>query len=76
MAMGVEKGDRVAIMSYNCPQWLWADFATLNAGAIVVTIYPTVSVQEMTYIIKDSGTKSYLPGTKVKLIRFSPILMS
>lgn len=57
LEMGIEKGDRLAIMAPNSPEWLWADFATLNAGGVTVTIYPTSSEKELTYIINDSGSK-------------------
>jgi len=57
MKLGIGKQDRAAIMSHNCPQWLWADFSILNIGAITVTIYPTLSQHEMVYIINDSGAK-------------------
>lgn len=55
--MGIKKGDRLAIMAPNSPEWLWADFAILNAGGVTVTIYPTSSEHELTYIINDSGSK-------------------
>jgi long-chain acyl-CoA synthetase len=57
MSMGVEKGDRVAIMSVNCPQWLWADFSILNAGGVTVAVYPSLSQREMANIINDAGVK-------------------
>jgi len=57
MALGLKAQDRVAIMSYNCPQWLWSDFAILGLGAVTVTIYPTFSPAEMEYIINDSGSR-------------------
>ena len=38
--MGIEKSDRIAIMAPNCPQWMWADMAILNAGGVTVTITP------------------------------------
>ena len=57
MAIGVEKSDRVCLMAANCPQWLWADFAILCAGAVTTTIYPTSSAREMNYIVNDSGAK-------------------
>lgn len=57
MNLGIQKQDRVAIMSHNCPQWLWADFSILNAGGITVTIYPTLSQREMVFIINDSGSR-------------------
>lgn len=57
MSMGIKPGDRVAIMSYNCPQWLWADFAILGCGAVTVTVYPSFSVNEIKYIINNSGSR-------------------
>ncbi|MGE5391277.1 MAG: AMP-dependent synthetase/ligase [Deltaproteobacteria bacterium] len=57
MSMGITPGDRVAIMSYNCPQWLWADFAILGSGAVTVTIYPSFSVNEIKYIVNNSGSR-------------------
>ncbi|MEA1960840.1 MAG: AMP-binding protein, partial [Bacillota bacterium] len=53
----VEKQDRIAIMSENCPQWLWADFSILSAAAVSVPIYPSFSQRETAYIINDSGAK-------------------
>lgn len=57
MELGLEKGDRVSVMATNCRQWLWTDYAILAAGAITVTIFPTFSVSEMSFIINDSGSK-------------------
>ncbi|MGB4017981.1 MAG: long-chain fatty acid--CoA ligase [Syntrophomonadaceae bacterium] len=57
LSMGLKKQDRAAIMSYNCPQWLWADLAILNAGAVTVTIYPSLSAHEMEYIINNSESR-------------------
>ncbi|MGE5381466.1 MAG: AMP-dependent synthetase/ligase [Methylocystaceae bacterium] len=57
LALGLKARDRVAIMAYNCPQWLWSDFAILGCGAVTVTIYPTFSAAEMQYIVNDSGSR-------------------
>ncbi len=57
-SLGVKKGDRVAVMSYNCPEWLWSDFSILCNGAITVTIYPSFSASEMQYIVNNSGSKA------------------
>lgn len=57
MRLGVQKQDRVAIMSSNNPQWMWADYAILGSGAITVTIYPSLSAQELAFIMNDSGSK-------------------
>jgi long-chain acyl-CoA synthetase len=55
--LGVAKGDRVAILSENRPEWAWADMATLCLGGIVVTIYPSLAAPQVLYVLKDSGSK-------------------
>ena len=57
MSLGVKAQDRVSIMAHTCPQWLWSDFGILSAGAVTVTIYPSFSVNEMKYIVNDSGSR-------------------
>jgi long-chain acyl-CoA synthetase len=57
LSLGIKKQDRAAIMAYNCPQWLWSDFAILGTGAVTVTIYPSFSVREMAYIVNNSGSR-------------------
>lgn len=57
MEIGVEKGDRVALMGHTCPEWMQADYSILCAGAMTVCVYPTLSQDELTYIIRDSGAK-------------------
>jgi long-chain acyl-CoA synthetase len=54
---GVGKGDRVAILSENCPQWVIADLAAQSLGATVVPIYPTLPASQVTYILQNSGAK-------------------
>jgi len=41
LVLGVEKGDRVALLSENRPEWAFVDLATLCAAAADVPIYPT-----------------------------------
>ncbi len=54
-AVGVESGDRVAILSESRPEWLIADFAALTRGAVTVPIYPTLPEAQVRYILADSG---------------------
>jgi long-chain acyl-CoA synthetase len=51
---GVRPGDRVCILADTRPEWTYASLALLAAGAVVVPIYPTSSVEDCTWIIKDS----------------------
>jgi long-chain acyl-CoA synthetase len=54
---GIGKGDRVALLSENRPEWAVADFATMLLGAVVVPIYPTLTADQAAYVLKDSGAR-------------------
>ncbi|WP_431799767.1 AMP-dependent synthetase/ligase [Microbacterium kunmingense] len=56
-ALGVTAGDRVAIQSENRPEWLFADLAAVSLRALIVGLYPTNPVAEITYLLKDSGAR-------------------
>lgn len=58
--IGIEKGDRVAIMLPNCPQNVIAYYGILYAGAIVVQTNPLYTEREISYQMKDSGAKAIL----------------
>jgi long-chain acyl-CoA synthetase len=55
--LGVKKGDRVAILSENRPEWAVADFASLAIGAITVPVYSTLTTDQTAYLLRDSGAK-------------------
>jgi long-chain acyl-CoA synthetase len=57
MALGVEKGEKVAILSNTRPEWSYFDFGALAAGATVVPIYQTNSPEECQYVLGDSEAK-------------------
>ncbi|KFZ36265.1 long-chain fatty acid--CoA ligase [Shewanella mangrovi] len=54
---GLAVQDRVAILSNNCPQWSIVDIATNKARGALVPIYPTSTLEQAVYIIRDSGAK-------------------
>jgi len=54
---GIGKGDRVAILSENRPEWTIADFAALLIGAVSVPIYATLTAEQTAYILRDSGAR-------------------
>src|SRR5260370_882572 len=56
-SLGVKPGDRVAILSENCPEWIVVDQAVLGLGAVVVPLYTTSGAEETTHVINDSGAK-------------------
>lgn len=57
-ALGIQKGDKVAILSENRPEWAYADLATLAAGAVDVPIYSTLTPQQVLYILNDSKARA------------------
>jgi long-chain acyl-CoA synthetase len=56
--LGVKKGDRVALMLPNCPQYVVSFFATVRLGAIVTQINPMYVEREIEHILTDSGAKT------------------
>ena len=55
--LGVQKGDKVAILANTRPEWTYFDFAALTAGATVVPIYQTNSPEECQYVLENSDAK-------------------
>ena len=55
--LGIEKGDRVAILGNTRPEWSYFDFAALSIGATVVPIYQTNSAEECRYVLENSDAK-------------------
>ncbi len=58
----IAKGERMGIMIENCPEYVYYDQGIQQIGAINVSIYPTLSEQEVEYIINDSGISAILIG--------------
>ena len=63
---GISKGDRVAILSENRPEWTIADFASLLLGAVVVPIYTTLTAEQTAYILRDSGARIVFVSSRPK----------
>jgi long-chain acyl-CoA synthetase len=64
---GVAKGDRVAILSENRPEWTIADFACQLFGAISVPIYATLTAEQSAYILNDSGARIIFVSSDAQL---------
>src|SRR5687768_18011722 len=65
--LGVKRGDRVAILSENRPEWTMSDFAILCAGAISVPVYPTLLGWQIEYILNDAGTVAVICSNQEQL---------
>jgi long-chain acyl-CoA synthetase len=56
-SLGIRKGDRVAILAVNSPEWTLMDAACQFIGAVDVPIYPTLAANAVSYILNDSGAR-------------------
>ncbi len=65
-SLGVKAGDRIAIISENRPEWSLVDLAILSLRAVNVPIYTTQAVEQIRFILEDSGAKMLcVSGTKL-----------
>jgi long-chain acyl-CoA synthetase len=62
LSIGVMKGDRLALIIDNGPDYVYYDQALQQIGAVNTSIYPTLSESEIEYILNDSGAKTILAG--------------
>jgi long-chain acyl-CoA synthetase len=56
-ALGLERGDRAAILAENRPEWALADYGCLCAGVVDVPIYATLTAGQVAYILNDAGAR-------------------
>lgn len=54
---GFGRGDRAAILSWNCPEWVWTDLAIQSLGGVSVPIYPNNNAESVNFILQNSGAK-------------------
>jgi long-chain acyl-CoA synthetase len=61
--LGVRKGDRVALVLPNCPQFVIAEFGTWKAGAVVVALNPTYSERELEHALESTRAQTVVTLT-------------
>ncbi len=72
-ALGIGKGDVVALLSENRPEWAFADLATLCAGAADATIYATLTPPQVQYILNDSEAKAVFVSNAVQAAKVAEV---
>jgi long-chain acyl-CoA synthetase len=72
-ALGMQAGDRMAMVSESRPEWVLCDIAILAAGAVTVPIYPTLSAAQARYILQDSGAKIAVVSTREQLDKIQEV---
>jgi long-chain acyl-CoA synthetase len=61
---GIQRGDRVVILSENRPEWAIADFACMLRGVVDVPLYPTLTGDQIAYMLRDSGARIAFVSTR------------
>ncbi len=74
MALGLEKGDHVAVWGQNVPEWVTLQFATGKIGAVLVTVNPAYKANELEYVLKQSDAAALFLTEGVKGADFVEIL--
>jgi long-chain acyl-CoA synthetase len=72
-ALGVQPGDRVALLSENRPEWAMADYAVQCAGAWSVPIYPTLPPGQITGLLKDCAARAIFVSNEEQLSKIRAI---
>ena len=60
IALGREKGDRVALLSASRAEWVQADFAIFSAGCVTVPVYPSYPPDLIAYVVNDSEARTLI----------------
>jgi long-chain acyl-CoA synthetase len=72
-AIGIKRGDRVAILSENRPEWAIADFACLTSGVTDVPLYPSLPPEQLGYPLRDSGAVAIFVSTEAQAAKIASI---
>ena len=71
--LGIEPGDRVALLATTRPEWTYADFAISSAGAVVVPIYPTNSPEECEWVAGNSESRAIICENAAQLAKITAV---
>ena len=72
-ALGIERGDRVGLLSENRPEWAYADLAVLCAAAVDVPIYTSLPASSVLYILNDSQAKAIFVSNDAQAAKVAEI---
>ena len=75
-SLGLRKGDRVAILSDSCAEWVLSDQGCIFAGVVTTPIYSTLTAAQVRYILNDSGARAIFIGTAAKFSEIEAALKS
>ncbi|MCL2080989.1 MAG: AMP-binding protein [Oscillospiraceae bacterium] len=74
IALGVSKGDHVAVWASNYPEWAYTYFACAKLGAVLVTVNTNYKIFELEYLLRQSDARLLLFSDGVKGLEYTPVL--
>ncbi len=66
MALGLDKGDHIAVWAVNLPEWLLLEMAAAKAGLVLVTVNPVLRAQEVEYILKQGDVQALFCMARIR----------
>ena len=76
LEFGIEKGDRVALMSENSQEWVMTDLGLMSSAALNVPVYPTLTYQQLEYILNNSTTRGIVVSNNTHYQKVSKLFDS
>jgi len=74
LALGLKKGDKIATISNNRPEWNFADMGMSQAGIVHIPVYPTISKEDYNYILRHAEPKIIIVSDKLLLEKLRPVI--
>lgn len=72
-SLGLKRGDKVAILSENCIEWVWTDWACQCLGVPLIPIYATLPADQAEYIVRDCGARFVVVGSSEQAEKIAPV---
>src|SRR5713226_3572216 len=66
MALGLQKGEHIAVWAANLPEWVLLEFASAKAGLVLVTVNPVYRVAELEYVLKQGDVTALFFMARVR----------
>jgi len=74
LALGFKRGEKIATVTNNRPEWNFADMGMMQIGVVHVPIYPTISAEEYAFILNHSDIKGIIISDKLLYNKLRPLL--
>lgn len=72
-SLGVQRGDRLALISENRPEWVIADSGMIRLGAVNVSLYPTLTPKQIEFMLNDAGVSHVVVSNQLQLAKILKI---